>query len=74
LQEDLAGSGDFLTLGLAAQVSKPPTAGAFALARDPSVLNCRRFVGKLKRFLALVVNRAALNPSRRFLGKNKEQL
>jgi hypothetical protein len=36
-------------------------------------VNCRRFAAKHKRFLAIVVNRAAPAVSRRISGKKKEQ-
>jgi len=77
----IAGSGDSLTLGLAAQVRKPPIAAEkqadclLSFSAQPRSQHSMRFVGKHKCFLALVASRAAPTVSRRDFGKeNKEQL
>src|SRR5579864_1106671 len=68
----IAGSGDSLTLGLAAQVRKPPKRRRrlWGLCAQPRRQHCRRFAAKHKCFLALFVNRAAPNQFR-FFGEEK---
>jgi hypothetical protein len=69
----LAGFGDCLTLGLAAQVRKPPSRQRTLLAcvLNPGGRIVMRFVRKHKRFLAPVASRAALTDSRREFEKDK---
>jgi hypothetical protein len=71
----IAGSGDSLTLGLAAQVRKPPKRRRrlWGLCAQPRRQHCRRFAAKHKCFLALFVNGPPLTNSD-FSGKKKELL
>src|SRR5579862_9847115 len=66
-----AGSGDSLTLGLAAQVRKPPSRQRRLVTclHQPRRQHSMRFVGKHKCFLALIASRAAPTVSRRNSGK-----